>query len=128
MSKIIPNEGLALFLTRLLNANMVLRLYTNNHVPSASDVASDYTEMSGLGYSSKTLTAGSWVLNGVEATYATQTFTFTAGTPISVYGYYVTNTSDGKVAFAENFTDGPFSASENLSINVTPRTGVVSGT
>lgn len=127
MAKLVVNEGLALFIARVLSANCTLRLYTNNHIPAPGDVAASYTEMTGIGYAPKTLASGSWVFNGVEATYPNQAFTFTAGTPVNVYGYYVTNAADGKVLFAENFTGGPWEANQQTTINITPRTSAASG-
>jgi hypothetical protein len=84
----------------------ILKLYTNNIDPSDNDVASDYTEAVGGGYSDKTLTSGSFVISTVagicQATYAQQEFAFSGpltGNP-AVYGYFVVD-ADGVFIFAE---------------------------
>lgn len=92
--------------------NQILRLFVNNIAPADAHTAASYTEMSTLGYASKTLTKTSWTTvagaDGAVATstYATQTWTFTAGTPVTVYGYYITDTTSGLLLWAEAFASG----------------------
>lgn len=106
--------------------NMVLKLFTNNHTPAASDAtnASDYTEASGFGYAAVTLTGASWTFSGsgpATAAYAQQTFTFT-GALGNVYGYYMVGASSGNLYFAEKFTSGPFNIANNGDqIKITPQ-------
>lgn len=89
--------------------NQVMRLYVNNVSIADTDTAATYTEMSTLGYVAKTLTKTSWTAvagstgQPCTSTYATQTWTFTAGTPVSVFGYYVTDAGTGLLLWSEAF-------------------------
>lgn len=113
MTIVIPNASEVDLLKFMLGfsapSNQVLRLFVNNVTPDDTFVASGLTEMATLGYSSKALTMASWSVaagtagNPGTATYAQQTWTFTAGTLVNVYGYYYTDTSSGRLLGAEKF-------------------------
>lgn len=103
---------------------MTLHLYTNNYIPIETTTEAAVTEAAGNGYAVKPLTGGAWTQTGnspTQAAYAEQIFTFT-GALGNVYGYYITRDSDGKMMFAEKFTDGPYPIANNGDqIKVTPR-------
>lgn len=86
-----------------------LKLFVNNYAPDDTTIAANLTEMTTLGYAEKALTKTSWNAvtggtgNPASATYAQQTWTFTAGTPVTVYGYYVTDVTTGLLLWAESF-------------------------
>jgi hypothetical protein len=90
-------------------SNQILGLFVNNVTPDDTFVLANLTEMSTLSYASKTLTMGSWSVaagsagNPAVATYAVQTWTFTAGTLVNVYGYFVKDTSSGRLLWVELF-------------------------
>lgn len=90
--------------------NQTLKLFVNNITPADADTAATYTEMSTLGYASKSLTKTSWTIaqNGTksEASYAAQTFSFTAGTAVTVYGYFIIDSTSGVLLWSELF-DAP---------------------
>jgi hypothetical protein len=105
---------------------LILRLYKSNTTPAETDTASTYTECDWTGYSSISLTPASWsVTEGAptRASYSQQTFTSTAGSQNqSVYGYYMTRTTNGRIALAERFTDGPYVIVNNGDqIRITPQ-------
>lgn len=87
--------------------NQTLKLYVSNTTPADGDTAGTYTEMSTHGYAAKTLTKGSWVIAqnaGVaEASYAQQTWTFSAATAVTVYGYFVIDSTSGILLWSERF-------------------------
>lgn len=128
MPLVVPNngeaDGLAYFVNKQTPQDLVLKLFVNNVVPAETDVASTYTEASGGGYASKTLTGANWtVTEGApsEAVYAQQTFDFT-GAVGNVYGYYLTRVSSGRIAYSERFSDGPYNVqAAGDQIKVTPR-------
>lgn len=111
MPLIVPNASEVTQLQFLLGfstpGNQLLKLYTNNATLSDTTVAGDLTEMSSLGYAAKTLNKGSWSVasssNVGTATYAQQTWTFSAGSAVTVYGYYVTDSTTGLLLWAEAF-------------------------
>ncbi len=104
--------------------NQLLKLYTNNVTPADTDTAATYTEMATLGYAAKTLTKTSWSVaqsGGVAtATYAAQTWTFTAGAAVTVYGYFVVDATSGVILWSEPFTSGKIIQYTGDQIIITP--------
>lgn len=98
---------------------LILKLYSNNLSPSVDDTASLYTEVSGNGYSSITLTGSNWTIAGGDAVYPQQTWTFT-GAAGTVYGYYVVSATSQDLIFAERFSGAPYTvANSGDTIKVT---------
>lgn len=89
-----------------------VKLYTNNHAPAEGDTEANFTEMGATqSYAYVDLVAGTWVVNGSApalAAYPQITWTFTAGGPTSIYGYFVIQQTSGKALWAELFAGGPF--------------------
>lgn len=108
-------------------ANQELFLYVNDITPDDDTVAATLTEMSTLGYTVKTLTKTSWsVAQGATgqpatASYATQTWTLTAGSAVTVYGYGVRDSGTGKLAWAERFTNPKTVGTVGDQVIVTPK-------
>ena len=117
----VPNAAEQQLLARLLSqsgaSSMNLRLYVNNVSLTGINTGADtitvasFTEMSTLGYTSpgQAMANGSWTitLNGAyqaNGAYAPITWTFTAGTAVVVYGYYVTDASSGQLLWFEPFS------------------------
>jgi hypothetical protein len=127
MSLLVPNDGEGDMLSAIVNkaaaTDLILRLFTNNITPGETDTTASYTEAAGNGYAAITLTGANWtVTEGApsHADYAQQTFTFT-GALGNVYGYFITRTTSGRIAWAEKFSDGPYNIVNNGDqIKVTP--------
>lgn len=127
MTLLVPNVGEGRMLKAIVNhtapENLVLKLYTSNTTPAETDTAATYTEASGNGYSSVTLTGASWTITeGAPsyAQYAQQTFTFT-GALGNVYGLFLIQTTSTILMWAERFTDGPYNIQNNGDqIKITP--------
>jgi len=110
---LVPDEGevnlLSHSLNKIASADVKLRIFTNNYTPVEGSVYADFTEATADGYAGITLTGASWTIatdTGVTtATYAQQTFTFTAAS--TNYGYYVVNNAGNKILWAERFSDAP---------------------
>lgn len=107
--------------------NQQLKLFVNNVVPDDTFVNASLTEMSTLSYAAKTLTKTSWV-NTAGATafpstgvYASQTFTFTAGTAVTVYGYWVIDVTTGLMLWAEPFAAPKIVQNAGDQIIITPQ-------
>jgi hypothetical protein len=128
MALLVPSVGEAEALKRILNYsaadNLKLKLYTNNKTPAEADVVASYTESTGTGYTSITLTGSSWTVNAGDptiASYAQQTFTYT-GAEAAIYGYYVTNNGGTVLMWSELFSDGPYAIpAGGGTVKVTPR-------
>jgi hypothetical protein len=130
MALLLPNNGegdaLAAIVGKAAAENLVLRLYTNDITPSETDTTATYTEATFTGYAAITLTASSWtVTEGApgNAAYPQQTFTSSADqAPQSVYGYYFTRVTSGRLAWAERFPSGPYVIANNGdNVKVTPK-------
>ncbi len=115
MAAVVPYVGEVLMLRYIVNNatpdNLRLHLYSNNVVPSKSDVLGTYSEVAVGGYSNVSLTGSLWTAATVSGTttavYPTQSFTFS--TSVVVYGLYVTNNASGQLLWAERFDPLPFS-------------------
>lgn len=89
--------------------NQSLKLFVNDYTPVDASIAANFTEMSTLGYAAKPLTKTAWVVTAggdgqvAEAAYAQQTWTFTAGALVNVYGYFIVDSVSGLLLWAERF-------------------------
>lgn len=120
MSLIITSAGKTQALSYLVGKDttvqsLTLKLYGNNITPSSSDTPTTYTEVTGGGYSSISLSAASWSVDSSSATYPQQSWSFT-GSVGNVYGYYVTTSDNTAVIFAEKFDDGPYNVTNSGDI------------
>lgn len=130
MPLVLPDVGeadaLAAIVAKTPAENLVLRLYTNDITPAEADTTATYTEATFTGYAALTLTPASWVVTEgapSDATYPQQTFTSSADqAPQSVYGYYLTRVTSGRLAWAERFPNGPYVIANNGdNVKVTPK-------
>lgn len=129
MTLLVPNNGegdlLSFGLNKSTPENVVLRLYSNNVTPAETDTAASYTETDFSGYAALTLTGASWTINEgapTEASYAQQTFTSNAAQSKTLYGYFGTRATSGRIAWAERFSDAPISIANNGdTVKVTPK-------
>jgi hypothetical protein len=129
MGMVVPNTLEQEILTSLLTSAMTLRIFGNNATPIGVSIAGDFTEIAGGGYANKPLILANWVITPGDPTialYNTQqawTFTGPINAPGTIYGYYVTRNSDGKLMWAERFASGvvPFTPIAGSIIKVTPK-------
>jgi len=128
MSLVVPDTIEVEVLNSVLTPNLTLRLYSNNATPAHDSSAASFTEATGGGYANKPLTFANWTITAgdpSQAVYGLQTWTFTGPMtgPATVYGYYVTRDSDGKLMWAERFGSGvvPFVSINGSVIKVIPR-------
>lgn len=123
MALYVPQVGLTRMLDEIIGDTLTLRLFSNNHTPAAGDTSSDYTEVSGSGYSAQALTFANWTTTADNPAYTTYndfvTFNFT-GAPGNVYGYYITRAS-GEVVLAQVFPSAPFVPVNGSYIKIKPR-------
>lgn len=130
MAGVLVNQGETIALEALVNKtapqSLVLKLFKNNITPVEADTEAAYTEADFTGYASIALTPASWVTTAgapSDVTYPQQTFLSSAGAQNqNVYGYYIIQTTSGKLIAAERFTDGPYNIVNNGdAIKVTPK-------
>lgn len=73
-----------------------LKLFVNDIYPNVSTAQGTPVEMTGRGYAPLVLNPSLWTSvagQGAAAFYPEHIWTFTAGTAVTVYGYYVTSAS-----------------------------------
>lgn len=98
------------YIVGLVNAgNPVLHLFSNDHTPTNSTTIGDLTQVAVTGYAPITLVSSNWTttqsLGITSATHSERTFSF--GTSVSAYGYYVT-TQSNQLLYLERFPGAPF--------------------
>lgn len=128
MTLVVPNVAEVVILEYILNkaapAELDIKLYVNDVIPSETDTESTYVEASGFGYTEKQLISNSWSIspgNPSSSEHPQVTWTFT-GALGNVYGYFIVRRNDGKLMWAERFTNGPYNVQANDDkIKVTPR-------
>lgn len=135
MALCVPDQAEQTMLSLVINKtdvytqqNLKLKLYKahsggNTTDPDDTATEASFTVADFTGYADITLTGNSWSISGNEASYAQQTFTSTAGSQNqSIYGYYMVQTTSGKIMWAERFSDGPYVIVNNGDlIKVTPK-------
>jgi hypothetical protein len=129
MSIVVPNNGegiaLANFANKTAPQDGVLCLFQNNVTPAETDVTSTYTEATFTGYSNQSIPGtGATVTEGAPSNvaWATKTFTSSADqTNQPIYGYYVKETTSGKVKWSERSATAPMNIAANGdNIAITP--------
>jgi hypothetical protein len=130
MAGVLVNQGETIMLEALVNKTapqtLILKLFKNNYTPVEGDTEAAYTEADFTGYASVSLTPATWVTTAgapSDVTYPEQTFTSSANQTLqNVYGYYLVQTTSGKLVAAERFSNGPFPIQNNGdAIKVTPK-------
>jgi hypothetical protein len=146
MALLVPREGDVQLLTDLLSGGTLetwsLRLFNSNITPSETDTASTYTahEATFSGYAAKTLTrsigASTWNTPVSQAPsgsppwssrtqvghsqYGSSPQTWTCGaTGDTIYGYFITGATSGKLICAEAFAT-PRTLANGDTLSVTP--------
>lgn len=118
MTFYVVDAGEEAFLDLLLAVGYTAKLFTNDVTSGLTDAqiealaAGDFTEATFPGYSSKSLTGGSWTTTQDDPStgvYAAQTWTRSStGTAQVCYGVFYTQTSGGALRWFETF-DTPIS-------------------
>lgn len=136
MALTVVNEGETLLLSAALGdatpEDLTLKLYTNTPSITPTLAVGGVTEMTGQGYAAKTLTQASWTVatdgaGAAEASYAQQSFVFTAGGPTTINGYFVVGATSAKLYWIEAFASAYTVQNENDTIRVTPKITSASG-
>lgn len=131
----VPIEGevdsLSVRLGKTAQGTLELRLFKNNLTILDSTVLADFTQCDFTGYAAKTLAGASWTITpGTPdagsgevpsyATYPVQTFTSTAVQTQTIYGWYIVNTTSGKVIWAQKVSASHTLAYNGDNFTVTP--------
>jgi hypothetical protein len=133
MALLVPNVGEDKMIKLIVNGTtaastgecLMLRLFSSNTTPTSTMTLLDYTEAAFTGYASVTMSSGSWTITPGAPTSATQTaattFTCSATTSVSVYGYYLSQEFSSILMWSERFSDGPYTiANSGDKIIITP--------
>jgi len=120
---VVPNEAEIRLLEYMLNITApddpVLWLYSNNITPDENSVIGTFTPIAGTNI---TLDPTKWVITTVEGAaageYPTQVYTLTNEI---IYGYYVANSANDKLLWAQRCFFAPVTISGTGDFSVTPR-------
>lgn len=129
MALVVPNAAEHVLLNNIFNKvapqDQKIKLFATNVTPAESDTESSYTEAAGGGYADKGLTGSDWTVtegNPTTAAAPQQVWTFTGAltTNATIYGYYVVQTTSGKILWAEALAI-PFTPANNGDqLKITP--------
>lgn len=134
MSQKFPDAVELEVINALLAPAHTIRLYGNNYTPVNTSVAANFTEIAGGGYTNFPIIFAGWSISAGTPTLATYSggiiwlFTGLINAPGTIYGYYITRNSDGKVLCADRFpaANVPFAPINGSKIVVLPRVSVES--
>lgn len=127
MSLLVPNTAQIYILNLLVNQNLKLKLFSNNHTPGITDTVASLTEVTGGGYTEVTLAFANWdVTDGPPAVAiydAFQDFEFTGvtGGPGTIYGYYITDNGETQLIWEERFPTVPLTPINGSLVRIKPR-------
>lgn len=131
MTLVVVNQGEESFLDLVLAVGYTLRLFrtdvTAGLTPAQIDALTQasFTEATFTGYTAAVLTGGSWTTtpgDPAAGVYAQQSFVSSANqTAQTIYGYYVTRTSDGALQWFERFATPVIVEFVGDTVRVTPR-------
>ncbi len=126
-----PSNGLITVLQALANTNMNIRIFTNNYTPVDASVKTSFTEATFAGYSANfplTLTGANWVSLGVSGgvgtlAYPTITVTNSSAGTVTVYGWYILDSTNTYVIAAGLFDGAPVSILAGATYSWIPTLG-----
>lgn len=123
-----PDPGLVWQLEQILTATVKYRLFTNNYTPTLSDVVGDYTEAAWTSYAAITQAWADFTINGVSghngfALAPPISFSNGSGSPVSAYGYFVTDSTGAILLAAARFDSAPVTIAAGGTALVVPTWG-----
>lgn len=123
MALLVPNVGEQKIAQLITNSaattgeNLMIRLFKSNTTPTSTMTLTDYTEATFTGYAAVAATSASWTITPGAPTSAAQTaastFTCSAATSESIYGYYISQENSSTLMWSERFSDGPYVLTNN---------------
>ena len=131
MDLIYVDAGLLTQLSAVLSTDKKYHLFTNNAMPGPATVLADLTEASFPGYASVTVTSGGWTSSGVSGHVGYKiapaiTFTNSSGSSVSVYGFFVTDSTGTILLAAARFDAAPIVIPNGGTQQVIPSWGAFS--
>lgn len=109
----------------MVGSSVNYHLYTNNVTPTLATVLGDFTEAAWAGYAEINVPVADFTLTGVSAHIGSITalpIAFLNGTvsPVTVYGYYITDSTDTFLVGCARFDGAPVSIASLASQLVSP--------
>lgn len=132
MDQIYPDDCLIPAVKRWIGAGKVFRLYTNNVIPSLTTTLGSLTEAVFAGYAPVTVSFAAWGLYSVSAHLGSGQgppclFTNASGSPVTVYGYFITDVTTLDLAGVARFDTAPITIASGDSFPVVPIYATYSG-
>ena len=125
MLQVYPNAGLLEWLDRMLDDDLIYKLFVNDETPHADTILPDLTEASFSGYLAMTVAPADFVIRSVSGNIGTAlappiSFHNGGGSPTNVYGYYVVDPTGLILLGAARFDDAPIAIPADGYQQVTP--------
>jgi hypothetical protein len=121
-----PDQGLVYQLQQILTPTVHYHLYTApTTLPTLSWLVATLTEAAFTGYAAISQAWANFILNGVQAhsgfaIASPITFTNSSGSPVNVYGYYVTDSTDTILLAIAQFDNAPIAIPAGQTLTVIP--------
>jgi predicted ATP-grasp superfamily ATP-dependent carboligase len=132
MDQIYPNEGLIQLLQAGITPKVTVHLYTTNTPPSPASTLGGFTEAGWAGYVAVDVLVAAFTFSSVVGNVASLQapnvlFSNGSGSPVTAYGFYVTNSAGTLVLWAAQFDGAPITIPASGTYQVTPIIGNYSG-
>jgi hypothetical protein len=123
-----PDQGLVWQLNQILASGVNYHLFDNAVTPTLSTILANLNEASFSGYALIGITWSWYTITGVSghqgyAIGSPLTWTNTGGSPVDLYGYYVTDTGNSLLLAAAAFDNAPLSVPAGGTCLVLPSWG-----
>jgi len=131
MEQIYVDEGLVFQLDLIVAVDNVWHIFVNDVTPDRDTELGDLTEASFSGYAEQTVLGTAFIADGVVGhvgfkVAAPIAFLNSSGSPVDVYGYYVTDAGGTILLAAARFDAAPVTKEDGESIIVVPVWGAFS--
>jgi hypothetical protein len=133
MDQIYPDDGLLYLLRQMLGTGgWNYDLFVNNYTPTLDDVIGDYTLAAWSGYAQINVPTASFTFSQVAAHLGSLqapniVFTNGTGSPVSVYGYVIRDSTNTYIVASARFDGAPIVIPAGGNQLVTPILGDFSG-
>lgn len=132
MDVIFPDPALLFMLRRVIGVGLLYNLYRNDHTPTLSDTLASYQPAVWSGYAPILVPAAAWIISSVTGHVGDLealpiAFFNTSPAAVTVYGYYVTDSTGTNLVCASRFDMAPVRILTGAFHSVQPILGSYSG-
>lgn len=132
MDLLFPDTGLIYLLKKAVGSFLIYDLFINDYTPTLDSTLGNFNRAVWSGYAPIQVPLANWTTENVAAHLGTLIatdilFFNTSPSPVSVFGYYVKDSTDSTLIAAARFDLAPVPIAVGDNISVTPLLGSYSG-